>query len=104
MISPIENNGMIARTQDYASIRQQDDVRTSVSQMQIQDRVDERGNENVRTVHHSDDSNQANTHHDAREEGRNKYFNNRNIKAKKKPEEEDGLVVVKKTGGFDLKV
>lgn len=103
MISPIENNGMIARTQDIALFRQQDDVRAAGTQMHIQEQVDERGSENVRTVHHSDDSDKADTHHDAREEGKNKYYNNRNAKPKKKSEE-DGRVIVKKSGGFDLKV
>lgn len=103
MISPIENNGMIARTQDYAGFRQQEDIRTAHSQVYIQEQIDEHENENVRTVHQSDDSNKSDTRHDAREEGKNKYFNNRNTNKKKKTEE-DGRVLVKHKGGFDLKV
>lgn len=103
MISPIENNGMIARTQDYASMRNQDDTRAVASQIRIQEQIDEREGENVRTVHHSDDSDKADTRHDAREEGRNKYFDNRNRK-KAKEQESDGIVRVKNRGGFDLKI
>lgn len=103
MISPIENNGMIARTQDYANYRQQDDVRASGAQVRLQDQIDEHENANVKTVHHSDDSDGADTHHDAREQGKNKYYNNRIIKKEKQPES-DGSVIVKKTSGFDFRI
>lgn len=102
MISPLENNNMMIRTQDYASMRNQDDVRAAASQVRIQEQIDEREGENVRTVHQSDDSNKPDTHHDAREEGRNKYYNNR--KNTKRESESDGVVRVKNHGGFDLKI
>ena len=103
MISPLENNGMLLRTQDYASIKHQSDIKTENIQTFIQGQIDEREMENVRTVHQSDDSDKPDNHHDAREEGKNKYFNNRKKNDDQKPKG-DGRVVVKNAGGFDLKI
>jgi len=103
MISPIENNGMIARTQDYSSFKLQEDTRAAGGQIYIQEQSDQNKNANVKTVHRSDDSDRPDTNHDAREEGRNKYFNNRNSGKEKKPAG-DGVFIVKKSGGFDLKI
>ena len=103
MISPIENNGMIARVQDYTAMRQQEDIKLNAAQVHIQQEIDEHGENHVRTVHDSDNSDAADTHHDAREEGRNKYFSNRGDKKDSKAPT-DGKVVVKNKGGFDLKI
>lgn len=103
MISPIENNGMIARTQDYSSFKQLEDIKTSGEQVQLQQQTDEKGDEKVKTVHHSDNSDGPDTHHDAREEGRNKYFGSSDGRRKSKPES-DGIVRIKGQGGFDFKI
>lgn len=103
MISPIENNGMIARTQDYASYRNQEDIKLAGSQVQVREQVEEQNVEHVRTVHQSDDSDKSDTHHDAREEGRNKYFDIRKGRKDEKPET-DGKVIVKKNANFDLRI
>lgn len=103
MISPIENNGMIARTQDYTSMRVQEDIKLNANQAFIQQEIDESGENHVRTVRESDNSDATDTHHDAREEGRNKYFNNRK-NGGNSGMPSDGRVVVKNKGGFDLKI
>lgn len=103
MISPIESNGMIARTQDYSSFRLQEDNKANVAHVSIQERIDEKGQSNVRSVHNADNSDRPGTEHDAREEGRNKYFNMRKEKKSEK-KENDGKVTVKKSFGFDLKI
>ena len=57
----------------------------------------------IHTVQKKDDSDGANTHHDAKDEGRNKYYNNRNVK-KKNALDSKGVVVPKGMGGFDMSV
>lgn len=105
MISPIESNGMVARTQDYASMRQQDDSKAFGAQLNVQQRMDERDAANVRTVRNANDSGKSDTHHDAREEGRNKYFDIRDKKKSKKDAPVEGKVTLKSEyGGFDFKV
>lgn len=103
MISPIENNGMVVRTQDFSSMRQQENIRLSGENVQIRQQIDERGNESVRTVHSSDDSDRPDTHHDAKEEGRNKYYGSSGGR-KKDNTKSDGKVLIKGRGGFDLKI
>ena len=103
MISPIENNGMIVRTQDFGSMRQQENIKLTGENIQVRQQLDERGNESVRTVHSSDDSDRPDTHHDAKEEGRNKYYGNSGARKKEKGKS-DGKVLVKNRGGFDLKI
>lgn len=105
MISPIESNGMVARTQDYASMRQQDDSKLFGAQLSIQQRMDERDQANVRTVRDANGSGKSDTHHDARDEGRNKYFDIRDKKkAKKEPPTEGTFTLKSNHGGFDLKI
>ena len=104
MISPIVNNGMMARTQDFASLRQMDDNKAQGVQINIQQQIDDKKEMDVHTVHEADDSNEPDTHHDAREEGRNKYFDMRNKNAKKESKA-DGIVKSKiPSGGFDFKI
>lgn len=55
----------------------------------------------VSAVIASQDSNKSDTRHDAKDEGRNKYYNNRIIK---KEEPEDGVVIKKHPGGFSMTV
>ncbi len=103
MISPIENNGMLIRTQDVSVMHQNDVSKGEVVHVQVQGQLDQRSEQKVHTVHTADDSAGPDTHHDAREEGRNKYFNARKGPAKKKVPE-DGKVIAKSPGGFDLKI
>ena len=71
---------------------------------QAQSIVDNRGDENSRTVISAQDSDATDTRHDAREEGKNKYTDLRN-KNKRKPEvPKEGLVMKKSSGGFDLRI
>lgn len=103
MISPIENNGMIARVQDYSAMRQHEDGKLTGNQINLLQQRIEKSENNVRTVRQSDDSNKSDTRHDAKEEGKNKYFASQN-KKKKSEEASDGKVIIKKQGGFDLKI
>ena len=103
MITPIENNGMMLRTQDFSVLRQNEDNNLSNQHVNIQDNIDKTGERNAQSVQKKDDSNGADTRHDAKEEGRNKYFNNRKLKGKNDPLK-DGVVVAKGRGGFDLSI
>ncbi len=84
-------------------MRQLQDVKVSGEHIHLQQQIDEKGNDLVRTVHEANDSDKADTHHDAKEEGRNKYYGNPNGR-KKSQMEEDGKVFIKNRGGFDFKI
>lgn len=104
-ISPILNSGMIQRTDDVGVIKHQQDAKPVVEQQNAMVQVAKKTEEMRRQVVNPEDANKANTHADAREEGKNKYFF-RKKEGKKKTSEPTEDRVIKKNmgGGFDIKV
>lgn len=103
MISPIMAGGIVAQTQNVNLINNGEENRTQLNYQNTQVTVDSHQQEAHNTVVSSQGSDRADTQHDAREEGKNKYFNNRNSEKKKKPSP-DGFVVKKQGGGFDMSI
>ncbi|MBP5384249.1 MAG: hypothetical protein J6Y57_04680 [Lachnospiraceae bacterium] len=103
MISPLEANGVISRTQDISILKQNEDARGDIAHLQTQDRFDNERDQFVHTVHNADNTDAADTHHDAREKGKNEYVDLRN-KQKKKKEQPQDKVVAKSFHGFDMKI
>lgn len=103
MISPIMANSIVAQTQNVNVINHGDESRTQVNYQNSQVIVEGQREEAHNTIISSQDSNTTDTKHDAREEGKNKYFNNRDDSKKKKPSPE-GVVLKKQSGGFDMSV
>lgn len=103
MISPIENSGMLMRTQDFSVMRQNEDNHSGNIHVQIQSRMEKTEDVNAHSVVTKDNADGANTEHDARQEGRNRYVN---IRKKKKSDAlaDEGVVVVKKKSGFDISI
>ena len=103
-ISPLMNSGMIQRTDDIAAFKLQEHNKPMVAQQSAQSQMTKKADEYSHQVVTSSDSNKTDTHADAREEGKNKYFfrkkNNKNEK-----EETEGRVVKKySSSSFDMKV
>lgn len=104
MISPLESNGIISRTQDISILKQQEDSRTDITHHQTQTVFEDERDQYVHTVHHADDTDEADTHHDAREKGKNEYVDQRDKKRKKKQQEPQDRVIAKSVHGFDMKI
>jgi len=102
MITPLESNGMISRVQDISIIKHNEDSKSELVQQHSQSDFDTRQDQNVHTVHSADDTSSTDTHHDAREKGRNEYFDQRK-KEKKKAAVTD-RVIAKPKQGFDIKI
>lgn len=104
MITPIMASGVVAQTQNVNIINQGEDSKVQINYQNSQTVVESQREQAHNTVIASQDSDRADTRHDAKEEGKNKYFSNRN-KQKKKPEE-FGTVVKKNVqgGGFNVSV
>lgn len=102
-LNPIEITGSVNRTTDMYQMRNQHENKmfadTSVNLSNVQKNVDDKSNKVVK----SDNADMFNHKFDAKEKGKNQYFNNRNTN-KKDEEESDGIVVVKHSGGFDMTV
>lgn len=102
---PVVISGMIQRTDDVSLMKQQQDSRPMVEQHNLQAKVDEREDNLRHQVMTSEDSAKADTHADAREEGKNTYFFRKRAN-KNKTEDAPVDRVIKKNagGGFDMKV
>lgn len=102
MISPVENNGMMLRTQDFSIMRGNEDRAIANQHTIIQNDIDKTGENAAHQVLRKDNSDGADTRHDARNEGKNKYYNNR--KKKDTAVKKEGVMVKKSMGGFDITV
>ena len=103
MISPLENNNMIMRSMDYLSVKANENEHPHTQHVIIQEDIDKNDDAHVNTVREKDNADKSGTEHDAKEEGRNKYFSNR--KDKKKDEVPDeGRVIPLNPGGFNITI
>lgn len=103
MISPIMANGVVAQTQNVNHVNHVEDAKAQVNYQNSQVIVENRREQAHISVTASQNMAKSDTRHDAKEEGRNKYFNNRNTKKKT---EDIGTVVNKsvKSSGFNVSV
>lgn len=105
-IRPIDFNGMIQRTEDVSSLKHQEDAKPLVDQQNIQTQVEQKESAALHQVKEKDDSQGAQNHADAREEGHGQYYAP-GVRKKSKQEEKQqpGRVIKKSAGGvFDIKI
>ncbi len=103
MLTPIENNNMVVRAMDYQAVKANENEMPHTQHVVIQEDLDKNGDSHVNTVREKDNADEAGTEHDARQEGRNKYVNNRKIK-KKDEVPEEGRVIKLGSGGFNITI
>lgn len=105
-ISPILASGMIQRTEDVAVVKHQQDSKPMVEQQNLMAQITKKTEESRRQVIDPEDTNKTNTHADAREESKNKYFSRKKQEKKKIKQQVAEDCVVRKTNssGFDIKV
>lgn len=105
MISPLETNNMVVRAMDYSTIKQNEIEHPHNQHVIIQEDIDRNDDSHVNTVRDKDNADKSGTEHDAKEEGRNKYFSNRNNKRKKEDEiPDEGRVIAVRPGGFNITI
>ncbi len=102
-ISPILNSGMIQRTDDVGALRLQQEQRPVVEQQNAQTQMTRKADEFRHQVVTPSDSSKTDTHADAREEGKNKYYSQRK-KENKEDQKEDRVIKKYSSGSFDMKV
>ena len=103
MISPIEMNGVLSRTQDIASLRHNEDNKAALDNVNVVRQMDAKGDETVHTVKSTSESDGTDTRHDAKEKGRNEFVDIRK-KNKKGRESDEGVRIKTPSSGFDLKI
>ncbi len=103
-ISPIELSGGIQRVQDFAQIKQQEDNRPLVNQMNSETTVDRHVDERINTVEKKDDAESYQHGFDSKEKGSNEYYGDGG-RGRKKKDSDGGHVVKKGIGsGFDVRI
>lgn len=102
-ISPIMNSGIIQRTDDVGALKLQQEQRPVAEQQNAQAQMTRKADEFSHQVVTPADSNKTDTHADAREEGKNKYFFQKKNK-KKEEKQEDRVIKKYSTSSFDMKV
>lgn len=104
-LNPIEITGSVNRANDMYLMRNQHENKMFVDNSQLLNNVNKNVNDKHTKVVQSDNADMFEQKFDAKDEGKNKYFDNRKKNSDKKEEENsDGNVVVKKRRGFDMSV
>ena len=93
----------IPRTQDYTTMKQNEDNKGAFQQMTLGEHAQKQSEQRTREVHSSDNADWY-TGHDAKEKGKNEYAGNGGKHRKKENSEKDGVVVTKQHQGFDIKI
>lgn len=101
-ISRVEIQGQVTRAQDFTTIKHNEDNKGMVDQSNFQRQFDQTVENKVRQVHQGDRTENQSKKFDAKEKGNGNYSGDGG-RRRKKPEE-DGKVVLKSRGGFDIKI
>lgn len=102
-IGPVVLNGVISRTQDYSTIKQNEDNRGMINQQNFQTKFEKEIDIRHSQVIEKDDVRKQDRKFDAREKGDNEYHGNGG-RRKKKEENPNGKVIVKGRSSFDIKI
>lgn len=102
-ISPLENNAMISRVQDYATVKQNENNKGMTDQNNFQNQFVKEIKDHLKQVHDADNADNHEYRYDAKEKGNTSYSNNQKKKKNEKKKEEirGGL---KSTSSFDMKI
>lgn len=103
-IRPIDLNGMIQRTQDVGTMKQQEDAKPVLDQQNIQNHFVKQEDKLAKQVNHADNANQEEYRYDAKEKGNSQYRGNGGSKKEKKNKETERVIVKGKSTGFDIKI
>lgn len=103
-ISPLLFNGSVSRMQDVSAIKHNEDVKGIVDQTNFQNTFNREIDSKVNQVHQSDDVDNRQQKHDAKEKGKNEYMGDGGKNRKKDAKTQDGRVILKSMGGFDMKI
>lgn len=103
-IRPVDFNGMVQRTQDISTLKQNEDNKPAFDQQMLATKNQKDTMHHMQQVSQGEDAQNYQKKYDAREKGSNEYEQNSG-KRKRKEEKKDGRVIPKSSmGGFDMKV
>ncbi len=102
-IRPVDLNGMMQRSQEVGALKQNEDNKPVFDQQLIAATYTKKNLHEAHQINETEQKAGAQGHFDAREEGKNKYQDNRKKKDNKQVK---GSTVTKKgqSSGFDVKI
>lgn len=103
-ISPLLFNGSVSRMQDVSMIKHNEDAKGMVDQTNFQNTFNREIDSRINQVHQSDNLENRQQKHDAKEKGKNQYMGDGGKNRRKENTAQDGRVIPKSTGGFDMKI
>lgn len=103
-ISRVEIQGQLTRAQDFTTIKQNQDNKGLVDQINFQKQFNQTVENKVRQVHQGDKAENEGKRFDAKEKGNGTYYGDGGKRRKKEEKEKDGKVVLKGHGSFDMKI
>lgn len=103
-ISPLLFNGSVSRLQDVSMIKHNEDAKGMVDQTNFQNTFNKEIDSRLNQVHQSDNLENRQQKHDAKEKGKNQYAGDGGKKRPKEDMQSDGRVIPKTAGGFDMKI
>ena len=103
-IRPVEFSGVVQRSQDMSTLKQNEDNKPMLQQQNVQTQFAKETTQHMHQVNQANDSDNPEQKFDAREKGSNEYENHRNPKKKKKEENSGKASAKARVGGFDMKV
>lgn len=102
-IRPVELNGMVQRTNDISTMKQNEDAKPVHDQNNFQNTVHRHTEHITHEVANKDNADRGQNHFDAKEKGRNEYFRQQD-KRQKKEHAGDKMIVREENKGFDIKI
>lgn len=103
-IGPIEMQGTIARTQDYTTIKYNEDNKSNVNQTHFQQQFTKEVKQQTKQVHDSQNADRQDKRFDAKDKGNGQYSGDGGRKRKEEQIPESGRVVLKGRSSFDIKI
>ncbi len=103
-ISPLLFNGSVSRMQDVSMIKHNEDAKGMVDQTNFQSTFNKEIDSKLNQVHQNDNLENRQQKHDAKEKGRNQYAGDGGKNRPKGDKQQDGRVIPKSAGGFDMKI
>ena len=103
-IRPVEFSGVVQRSQDRSTLKQNEDNKPVFQQQVLVTKMEKETQQQLKQVNHGEDAENYQKKYDAREKGSNEYQRQRK-EGKKKAGKKDGKAVSKPlAGGFDIKI
>lgn len=103
-IRPVDFNGMIQRTNDVSTLKQNEDNKPMVEQQTLYSQEMKKAEQKLRQVNHTQKKENDGYRYDAKEKGNGHYEGEEQKKREKKQQMTDTISIKGQTLGFDIKI